>query len=87
MLFQSGQLFFCILLFITVFVVCKWVFRKGWLNNVVLLLGNALVLANIVRPQSVLILLMLAAILIAALVFYMLLFHQNGDISCLYTGF
>ncbi|MBQ3739664.1 MAG: hypothetical protein II856_00495, partial [Bacteroidales bacterium] len=62
MLFQSGQLFFCILLFITVFVVCKWVFRKGWLNNVVLLLGNALVLTNIVRPQSVLILLIVAVV-------------------------
>ncbi|MBR0304549.1 MAG: MBOAT family protein, partial [Bacteroidales bacterium] len=62
MLFQSGQLFFCILLFITVFVVCKWVFRKSWLNNVVLLLGNALVLTNIVRLQSVLILLIVATV-------------------------
>jgi len=62
MLFQSGQLFFCILVFTTVFVVCKCVFRKGWLNNMVLLLGNALILTNIVRPQSVLILLIVATV-------------------------
>lgn len=30
---------------------------------------------------------MLAAILIAALVLYMLLIRQDGDISCLYSGF
>ena len=29
----------------------------------------------------------MAAILIAALVLYMLLIRQDGDISCLYTGF
>ena len=62
MLFQTGQLFFCILLFIALFVACKWVFRKGWLNNVVLLLGNALILTNIVRPKSVLILLIVAVV-------------------------
>ena len=62
MLFQTSQLFFCILLFIALFVLCKWVFRKGWLNNVVLLLGNALILTNIVHPKSVLILLIVAMV-------------------------
>jgi len=62
MLFQTSQLFFCILLFIALFVLCKWVFRKGWLNNVVLLLGNALILTNIVHPKSVLILLIVAVV-------------------------
>jgi len=62
MLFQSVQLFFSILVFILLFGVCRWTFQKGWLNNVVLLLGNALILTNIVHPKSVLILLIVAMV-------------------------
>lgn len=62
MLFHSGQLFFSILVFILLFVGCKWIFRKGWLNNVVILLGNALILTCLVRPNSLLILLVVALV-------------------------
>ena len=62
MLFHSGQLFFSILVFILLFVGCRWIFRKGWLNNVVILLGNALILTCLVRPNSLLILLVVALV-------------------------
>lgn len=62
MLFHSGQLFFSILVFILLFVGCRWIFRKGWLNNFVILLGNALVLTCLVRPNSLLILLVAAVV-------------------------
>lgn len=62
MLFHSGQLFFSILVFILLFVGCRWIFRKGWLNNVVILLGNALILTCLVRPNSLLILLVVAVV-------------------------
>ena len=62
MLFHSGQLFFSILVFILLFVGCKWIFQKGWLNNVVILLGNALILTCLVRPNSLLILLVVAVV-------------------------
>ena len=62
MLFHSGQLFFSILVFILLFVGCRWVFRKWWINNVVMLLGNALILTCLVRPNSLLILLVVALV-------------------------
>lgn len=62
MLFHSGQLFFSILVFILLFVGCRWIFQKGWLNNVVILLGNALILTCLVRPNSLLILLVVALV-------------------------
>lgn len=62
MLFHSGQLFFSILVFILLFVGCRWIFQKGWLNNVVILLGNALILTCLVRPNSLLILLVVAVV-------------------------
>lgn len=62
MLFHSGQLFFSILVFILLFVGCRWIFQKGWLNNLVILLGNALVLTCLVRPNSLLILLVVALV-------------------------
>lgn len=62
MLFHSGQLFFSILVFILLFVGCRWIFQKGWLNNLVILLGNALVLTCLVRPNSLLILMVVALV-------------------------
>lgn len=62
MLFHSGQLFFSILVFILLFVGCRWIFQKGWLNNVVILLGNALILTCLVRPNSLLILMVVALV-------------------------
>lgn len=62
MLFHSGQLFFSILVFILLFVGCRWIFQKGWLNNLVILLGNALVLTCLVRPNSLLILMVVAVV-------------------------
>ncbi len=62
MLFHSGQLFFSILVFILLFVGCRWIFQKGWLNNFVILLGNALVLTCLVRPNSLLILMVVAVV-------------------------
>ena len=62
MIFHSGQLFFSILVFILLFVGCRWIFQKGWLNNVIILLGNALILTCLVRPNSLLILLVVAVV-------------------------
>ena len=62
MLFQSCQLFFSILVFILLSGVCRWTFQKGWLNNVVILLGNALILTCLVRPNSLLVLLIVAMV-------------------------
>ena len=52
MLFSSYPLFVTILLFVLVFVGAKWVFRKGWVNNVLLIGGNILILTQIVAPKS-----------------------------------
>ncbi len=52
MLFSSYSLFFSILLFVSIFTVCKWIFKKGWLNNVLLLAGNILILTQVVSPRS-----------------------------------
>ena len=73
MLFHSGQLFFSILVFILLFVGCRWIFQKGWLNNLVILLGNALVLTCLVRPNSLLILLVVAVVCFGA---GFLLYHK-----------
>ena len=52
MLFSSYELFVSIMLFVLLFVCCKWVFKKGWLNNVLLVGGNILILTQIVTPKS-----------------------------------
>ena len=62
MLFGDYTLFFDILLFVLLFVACKWIFKRGWLNNILILLGNALILTKIVHPRSVFILLLISLI-------------------------
>ena len=62
MLLGDYMLFFDILLFVCLFVACKWIFKRGWLNNVMILLGNAFILTKIVTPRSVFILLLLSLI-------------------------
>ena len=52
MLFSSYTLFFSILIFVLLFAGCKWVFQKGWLNNILLVGGNILILTHIVSPRS-----------------------------------
>ena len=52
MLFSDSSLPFVILLFITLFVACKWAFRKSWLNQILLVGGNILILSYITAPKS-----------------------------------
>lgn len=60
MLFASYALFFSILLFVLLFVICKWTLRKCWLNNVLLVGGNVLILTQIVSWKSLFLLSLLA---------------------------
>ena len=52
MLFSNSSLPFVIMLFITLFVVCKWAFRKSWLNQILLVGGNVLILSYITPLKS-----------------------------------
>lgn len=63
MLFGDYTLFFDILLFVLIFSACKFIFRKSLLNNILILLGNALILTKIVSPRSVFILFMVSLIM------------------------
>ena len=62
MLLSDYQLFFEILLFVSLFVACKWLFKKEWLNHILLLAGNILILTNITTPKSLFWLSLLAAL-------------------------
>ena len=62
MLFTNYSLFVSIMLFVLLFVCCKWVFKKGWLNNVLLVGGNILILTHIVTPKSLFLLFLLAVL-------------------------
>ena len=62
MLFSTTPIFVTILLFVLLFVCCKWVFKKGWLNNVLLVGGNILILTHIVTPKSLFLLFLLAVL-------------------------
>ncbi|MCF0206973.1 MAG: MBOAT family protein [Bacteroidales bacterium] len=62
MLFGSYQIFVSIMAVVIVFFACKFAFRKRWLNSVLLLLGNVMVLTLIVKPRSLLILSLVALI-------------------------
>lgn len=62
MLFTNYILFFTILLFVLLFVGAKWVFRKVWVNNVLLVCGNILILTQIVTPRSLFLLSLIALI-------------------------
>lgn len=74
MLFGDYMLFFEILLFVLLFVACKWAFGRGWLSNVLLLIGNAFILTKIVSPRSVFILFLISVIIYGAGV---LLYHRR----------
>lgn len=60
MLFSNYQIFFDILIFVLLFVAAKWIFKKGWLNNILIFLGNALILKTIVSPKSLFLLAIVA---------------------------
>lgn len=60
MLFSGNTLPFEILIFITLFVACKWAFRKSWLNQILLIGGNILILCHITTPKSLFLLSLLA---------------------------
>ena len=60
MLFSSYALFFEILIFVLLFVLCKWTFKKSWLNNLLLVGGNILILIHIVSWKSLFLLSLLA---------------------------
>ena len=66
MLFCDYTLFFDIFLFVLIFSACKFIFKKNWLNNILILLGNALILTKIVSPRSVFILFMVSLIMYGA---------------------
>lgn len=60
MLFTSYELFFEILLFILLFVIVKWGLKKSWINNLLLIGGNILILTHIVSWKSLFLLSLLA---------------------------
>ena len=60
MLFTSYALFFSILLFVTLYVAAKWCFKKSWLNNILLVGGNILILTQIVSWKSLFLLSLLS---------------------------
>ena len=60
MLFASYALFFSILLFVTLYVAAKWCFKKSWLNNILLVGGNVLILTQIVSWKSLFLLSLLS---------------------------
>lgn len=62
MLFTNYQIFVEILLFVSLFVAGKWLFKKEWLNHILLLLGNVLILIHFVTPRSLFWLSIVAAI-------------------------
>ena len=62
MLFTDYQLFFEILLFTLLFAGCRCLFRKEWLNHLLLLGGNILILTHIVSPRSLFLLSIIAVV-------------------------
>ena len=60
MLFTSYELFFSILLFVILYVAAKWCVKKGWLNDILLVGGNILILTHIVTWKSLFLLSLLA---------------------------
>jgi len=60
MLFTSYELFFSILLFVILYVAAKWYVKKGWLNDILLVGGNILILTHIVSWKSLFLLSLLA---------------------------
>jgi alginate O-acetyltransferase complex protein AlgI len=62
MLFTDYALFFEILLFTLLFAGCRSLFRKEWLNHILLIGGNILVLTHIVSPKSLFLLLIVALV-------------------------
>ena len=62
MLFTSYELFFEILLFILLFVIVKWGLKKSWLNNLLLIGGNIVILTHIVSWKSLFLLSLLALV-------------------------
>ena len=62
MLFADYQLFFAVLLFTLLFAGCRWLFRKPWLDHLLLLGGNILILIHIVSPKSLFLLAIVALV-------------------------
>lgn len=60
MLFASYSLFFEILFFVLLFVAGKWCLKNSWVNNVLLVGGNILILLHIVSWRSLFLLSLLA---------------------------
>ena len=60
MLFTSYELFFSILFFVLLFVIAKWGLKKSWLDNILLVGGNILILIHIVSWKSLFLLSLLA---------------------------
>lgn len=60
MLFANCELFFSILLFVLLFVTIKWAFKRCWLDNLLLVGGNVLILLHIVSWKSLFLLSLLA---------------------------
>ena len=60
MLFSNYALFFEILLFVLLFLLCRWTLKKNWLDNLLLVGGNILILTQIVSPKSLFLLSLLA---------------------------
>lgn len=60
MLFTGYELFFTIILFVLLFVFCRWMIKRSWLDNLLLVGGNILILTHIVSWKSLFLLSLLA---------------------------
>ena len=60
MLFTSYELFFTIILFVLLCVFCRWMIKRSWLDNLLLVGGNILILTHIVSWKSLFLLSLLA---------------------------
>ena len=76
MLFSDYQLFFKIILFVSLFVGSKWAIRRHWLDQALLMAGNILILTEIVSPKSLFLLFLFA--LLAYGVGLLLRHRQSG---------
>lgn len=65
MFFSSLFLAIKILLFVILFVTSKWIFKKVWLDNLLLLVGSGLILTEMLSYKSLLVLLVVALLIYA----------------------
>ncbi len=66
MIFNSYYLLSTILLFTMLWMGCRFVFKKAWLNHLLILIGNVVVLTYVVSPKSLFLLALVALLMYGA---------------------